>query len=264
MAVENITLVNESLAGNATLPGPADYALEVVMPRVKELVVAPAEHPEMLWTLAPMIIALVLMQLYFGRNKDEALGWNTAFGNSIALIFISASLLRQLYIMSGIGQVEDFLFSALALNEPKFLIIAFLFLYGVLLSTISFFHWLPEKLAFFMMSGVPINATAYVVIVLVNSKNIPLDVNTLSAGVVILVMVYILSVLLKTIVPQSTQSKINRLEKRKSIVERSEKSAKQKAEKAKLQLRRKYLEWEVKRLNEKAKELDERIGRLRK
>jgi len=265
VAVENITLVlNESLARNATMSAPFDYALNTVVPRVKELILAPAEHPDMLWTLAPMIIALVLMQMYFGRNKDEALGWNTAFGNSIALIFISSSLLRQLYIMSGTGRVEDFLMSALLFNEPKFLIIALLFLYGVLLSTISFFHWLPEKLAFFMMSGVPINATAYVVIVLVNSDNILLDRHTLSAGVVILVLVYVLSVLLKTIVPQSVASKINRLEKRKAIVERSEQSAKDKAEKAKLQLRRKYLEWEVKRLNEKAKELSERIGRLRK
>ncbi len=220
--MENVSLVvNQSI--NQTAPSgldvPLSYAHNTLFPRIADLILAPAEHPDMLWTLGPMIIALVLMQLYFGRNKAEALGWNTAFGNSIALVFISVSLLRGLFISSGNADIFVFLNSMLALSDIKILIVLGLFAYGLLLATISFFHWIPESVAFFIMNGISINMTAYVAIVIVNSDNIPLDWHTVFAGVLIFLAVYVVSMAFRFFVPASVQARIKLLERRQGLLE---------------------------------------------
>lgn len=267
MALENATIiVNESVNQTTTavqLPGPIDYFLHTAVPRIADLFLAPAEHPEMLWTLAPMIIALVLMQLYFGRNKDEALGWNTAFGNSIALIFISASLLRQLFIMSAEADFITFIQSAIAFNEMKILVILFLFAYGLLLALISFFHWLPEGLAFFIMNGISINSTAYVVIVLVNSNNIPLDRHTLFAGVVIFVIVLVISIILRTLIPQSKISKIHKFERMKQIIDAQSREVNRRAQATKIDFLRDRLEQKADKLQAKADLISKKIKDLK-
>ena len=59
--------VADSIAENITQAGlfdaPLAYAQNELLPRIYDLFIAPSEHPEMLWTLGPMLVALVLMQL---------------------------------------------------------------------------------------------------------------------------------------------------------------------------------------------------------
>ncbi|HII71919.1 TPA: hypothetical protein HA265_04150 [Candidatus Woesearchaeota archaeon] len=222
MVVENATVM---LAGsiNQTAPSfidaPLAYAKDTLIPRITDMMVAPADNPDALWTLGPMMLSLVLMQLYFGRNKDEDLGWNTAFGNSIALTFISVSLLRGLFLLSGETDIMMFLTSIFHWDNTKIIVIVLLFAYGMLLAAISFFHWIPEKLAFFMMNGISINVTAYVVIVLVNSENIPLDWHTVFAGMLIFVGVYSVFAIFRSIVPSSLNSKIKLWQRKKFILD---------------------------------------------
>ena len=267
MAIENATLlVNETINQTTTtisLPAPLDYALHTLFPRIADLLLAPAEHPEMLWTLAPMMIALVLMQIYFGRNKDEALGWNTAFGNSIALIFISSSLLRQLYILSGDIEVLGFINAAIAFHEPKIILIILLFSYGILLAMISFFHWIPEGLAFFMMNGISINSAAYVVIVLVNSNNIPLDYHTLLAGVVIFLLLSVISIIIRTAIPQSRLSRIHKLEQLKNIIDAQSREVNRRAKATKIDFLRARLEKKADSLQDKANYISKKIDVLK-
>lgn len=66
--------------------------------RIWEIVQAPATHSDMIWIIAPIVIAFLLMSFYFGRYKKEELGWNTAFGNSMVLIFATVDLLRHQYL----------------------------------------------------------------------------------------------------------------------------------------------------------------------
>ncbi len=222
--MDNTTLVAEAVNQSvqnapSAFAAPVGYAQQVLFPRAFDLLTAPADHPEMLWTLGPMLVAMTLMQIYFGRNRDEELGWNTAFGNSIALIFISVSLLRGLFIFSGESDIFVFFENMVNLENVKIIIIVVLFTYGMLLSLISFYHILPERVAFFMMSAIPINVTAYVGIVLVNSDNVPLDSHTIAAGVVIFLLVFVTSRFVRLIIPQSLNSRINTLKKRKGILE---------------------------------------------
>ncbi|MBN1544237.1 hypothetical protein JW898_02120 [Candidatus Woesearchaeota archaeon] len=266
MVVENATvLINETLNQTVqpALPAPIDYAIHTAAPRISELILAPLNSPEMLWTLAPMMIALVLMQIYFGRNKDKALGWNTAFGNSIALIFISVSLLRSVYISSGDISIKGFLHAAVAFNDLRIIIIVLLAMYSILLSMISFFHWLPERLAFFMMNSIPINVTAYVVIVLVNS-DIPLDRHTLFAGVVIFLVVYAVAMIFRSIIPQSLESRVHLLESRKHMLDSNAKRFRDLARLAGGSHRRDRLESRSVRFQKRSDEIDERIKALKR
>lgn len=266
MVVENATMIlNETVNQTAvSLPAPLDYAVNTLAPRVRDLVLAPAQHPDMLWTLAPMIIALVLMQLYFGRNKDEALGWNTAFGNSIALVFISASLLRELFILSGEADFFAFVDSALAFDEPKIVVILLLFAYGIFLAMISFFHWIPEGVAFFIMNGISINSAAYVVIVLVNSEGIPLDEHTVAAGVAIFLLLYVVSVVIRSIIPQSRLSKVRKLERMKRIVDSQAKTVNSRSGKTNIGFLKSRLESKADKLEDKSDKISKRLEELKK
>ena len=73
-------------------------------PRFAELVQAPFSHPDMLWMALPLLVSTLFMQIYFGRYKSEKLSWNTAFSNSLILIFVGIDSIRFLigsYIWSN-------------------------------------------------------------------------------------------------------------------------------------------------------------------
>jgi hypothetical protein len=258
-------LLNESINRTVAQPesNPIIYIRDTLFPRISDLITAPADNPDMIWTLAPMLIALTLMQIYFGRNKDEALGWNTAFGNSIALIFISISLLRSVFIEEGGGSISEFVFTGIHLNDIRILIIGAVFLYGIFLSMLSFFHWLPEKLAFFIMNGISINVTAYVGIVLVNAINIPLDRHTLFTGLTMFVIVYSISMIVRSFIPASRMSKIHLLERKRYIMQQKEKHFHHMSMKAHSDWRKKHLEAKAGKCQREAAKLAADINSLK-
>ncbi len=105
------------------------------------------------------------MQAYFARH-NESLGWNTAFANGVALIFVVFDLMRRTY-----GASQEFLsllFSAA--NLPHTLVIAFLFLYALFVLSINFFRLLPDYLSFFLSSYPVTTGLAYVAIAIVYSE----------------------------------------------------------------------------------------------
>lgn len=262
-AIVNATLagvnatVNETVT-DAVLPGPIQYVTDVLWPRITGLLGAPLDHPDMIWTLAPMLIALVLMQIYFGRNKEEALGWNTAFGNSIALTFISISLLRTLYIESGIASITAFM-DSIDVSNLRVFVVAVIFLYGLFLALISFFHWLPERIAFFIMNGISINVTAYVAIVLVNVGNIPLDRHTLLAGFAIFLSVSVVAVIVRSMIPSSGNARRARLLKQKSFLEHKKMFYIQRMQTAGNDERRIRMQANIREVEAQMKKYDERL-----
>ncbi|MFC1741333.1 hypothetical protein ACFL3V_02250 [Nanoarchaeota archaeon] len=266
MALENASvLVNQTLdqAAPSASSSVGEYMTNNLLPRILDILVSPSENPDMLWTLAPMLIALVLMQLYFGRNKDEALGWNTAFGNSIALIFISVSLLRGVFISSGMTDISTFLYATLAFNDIRILIIALIFLYGIFLAMLSYFHWIPEKLAFFIMNGISINVTAYAGIVLVNSSNIPLDWTTLLGCVAIFIAVYLIAMLIRGFIPASSLSRIHLMERKRHMLHQKEKHYHYLAMKTDSDWKKRHMDAKALRYERKAEEMNSEIHKLK-
>ena len=127
-------------------------ASEVIYPitaRFLDLIKAPINNKEMLWIVTPLIVGLIIMKLYFARYKKEKLGWNTAIGNSLALIFVAADLLRHLYL--AIPSLT--LYTLMADNFSKLLVILVVALGSLWLLLAEFFHFIPEKFAFLISSS---------------------------------------------------------------------------------------------------------------
>ena len=144
------------------------YGIDV-WSRFLEILYAPKTNTDMIWILIPLILTILLLEFYFGRYVEEELGWNTAFANSLVLIFVSIDLARHLY------------YSNLLFTINTKLILAFIILIeGLSLAFIDFFHVLPKRIAFKLSSTLPINFIAFCCIILVYT-DINIDFITISA-----------------------------------------------------------------------------------
>lgn len=141
--------------------------------RMLEIIKSPYIHSEMMWIITPILISIFLISFYFGRYKKEELGWNTAFGNSMILIFASVDLLRHQYAE---GVLFDF--------NVQNVLIAAIIIQGVLLTFLNFFHLLPKSFAFGLSSGPTINVIIIFIILLIYA-NIPIDLITALATAIL-------------------------------------------------------------------------------
>ncbi len=174
------------------------YFITFVWPRIIDIVTTPIHHKQALWLMVPLLISTILMQLYFGRNKDEELGWNTAYGNSIALIYISISLLKIIYDQYGYG-FWDNLTPELT---SKIIFIGIIMFQAFLLAFLDLFHFLPKRFSFFISSLPSVFVIALITIVVVHS-DIPLDRVTLLAAFCLFFASIVLFAFFRWLVPPS-------------------------------------------------------------
>lgn len=140
--------------------------------RFYELLTIPARNPDVLWTIVPLLIATVIMFVYFQKYKEEELGWNSAVANSLVAVFVSVSLLRHVYFITSPGSILNF---TQYLSKTIFSLL--LFFTAFILLVVNFSHVLPKKVAYYASSPLTINLISYVVIIFVYS-NIPFDLVT--------------------------------------------------------------------------------------
>ena len=201
---QTVNLTSVAYTGYPCPDAVIKYFDTIIIPRFMEIVTAPAQHPEMIWIVVPLAISLVLMQLYFGRNPTEKLGWNTAFGNSVALIFVCMNLLNHLYVTFGWTAFEI----AWQSRTLKTVIALGVGVIGIMGMFLDLFHWLPERVAFFLGGAIPINLTAYMAIVLVYSDYVPIDRVTFVTSLFLFVALLLAFGLLKKFVPKSREAKM--------------------------------------------------------
>lgn len=174
----------------------SNYVVNDLYPRGVAIIEAPIKVPEMLWMLIPMIASLVMMELYFGRYKDEELGWNTAVGNSLVLTFVAIDLFRHNYEPEKMTIIE-----AIQSPDGKIFISLLIFSFALLLVLMDFFHFLPKKIAYTISSGPFINIISMLGIIIVYSDNIPLDWTTLLACFIIFLLANLVLFIIYWIIP---------------------------------------------------------------
>ena len=194
--------------------------LDPLITRMLQLLLVPYYHREVIWVILPVIFGLVMLQMYFGKHRTELLGWNTAFGNSISLMWVTVMLFR--YIHENFGFVR-------ALVDPlvkNYLIVIYaLGIYTLLLIFHNYMHSLPQKIAFFLSSSVPTNGIAYFATVIVMGM-VPLDWLTLVAVLVVFLFVWLVFTLYKnSITPSKSALKTLKIheeeeKKKKTVVKR--------------------------------------------
>lgn len=161
-----------------------------VWQRFLEIVYSPFNFANMLWILVPMLAILLLIEFYFGVYVEEDLGWNTAFANTLVLLFVGLDLGRHLY-ESGL----------LFLDKTKTVIVIAVLIESILLAFLDFFHLFPERLAFKMSSHLPINFVAISAIILVYT-NIKADFITISAIVLLAIFMALIIGLIHSLEPK--------------------------------------------------------------
>jgi hypothetical protein len=149
-----------------------------VRTRLIDLIYAPLGNNLMLWSAIPLAIGTLFIVLYFARHKREELGWNTAFGNTMVFLFVAMSILREMYYQEGTGSISN-IFS----NTLYFWIAACLIGTSLLLMFLTYFHLMPKRFAFFLLSAPTVNSIVYVVMCIVYAS-VPPDLITITAGLV--------------------------------------------------------------------------------
>lgn len=226
-----MNLTNETV--NATQQPIMDIFVPTLSERISDLLTAPLEYTQMIYIVTPMVITLLLMEFYFGRYTTEELGWNTAVGNALVLIFVAVDLLKTTY--PGLKPTILAQMAFHNITNPgtagnlfiSTIITIVIFGFGMLLLVTDFFHWLPKKLAFFISSSLPINLMAYIGIVLVYSNNtgtkpVPLDWYTLAAAVCLFMVLLAFFWLVHLIEPKAREKILIRPRESTKILDEEE------------------------------------------
>lgn len=180
-----------------------------IWPRFLRIVLAWYNRPDMLWTIVPLLAATTLMVLYFGRYKTEKLGWNTAFGNTISLFFVIASLGQGLILKYTPSDFFDQAAPYLIVFDQPLYQLVFLSILGaeaVLLMNVNYCHKLPEWLSFFISSTIPINGLSLLAILVIKG-DVPLDRITLYTAIFFFFVFWAAFTLLKWYVKPSRSAK---------------------------------------------------------
>lgn len=196
----NVSLVNETSVVKEVGAGLNEFFRGIFIPRLLDIVKAPYVNKEMLWMAVPLVATMLLLMFYFSRYKEEELGWNTAVGNSLVLIFVGLDLVRRLYTTNAFTSIS---ISALTANV-ELAVALFIVLEGMLLLVANFTHILPKRFAFFISSPVYINLTAYIGLVVVYS-DVPIDLVTALSAVVLFMILSLLFWLINKITPDSAR-----------------------------------------------------------
>jgi len=129
----------------------------------------PIDNPEILPNVMPLVMGLVVMELYFGKHKEESLGWNTAVANSI--LWISTGI--SLYMTSTLGHIQLYLvYGLIGL--------------GVFVAYMDFFHKWPSTVAFVISSSAIIYSVAYTLVIVVKT-GLPMNTLTYQAAAIFLI-----------------------------------------------------------------------------
>lgn len=142
------------------------------------------------WYLTPIILLWVMLEIYFGKYKQEKLGWNTSLGNAVTLTWISVESMRYLFSV----QPNNFWF--------RFGVIILIMLYAVLIIYLSFSHKISARATYTLASPTPIYFLCTVTILwghgtLELTKWVVLDL------VALYFIIVILFVIIKKLMPES-------------------------------------------------------------
>ncbi|MBD3249334.1 hypothetical protein GF336_04780 [Candidatus Woesearchaeota archaeon] len=200
----------------------------------KDILIGPFIDSSILWIVLPLILILILIDLYFGRHRSEELGWNSAFSNSISMLWICIIIFRFLFQEYGF----EITLSPIAVKE--FAIAGILALWVIVILTLNFFHIVPKKFAFIISSSKSVYITAFIIISVIFG-DFALDSITLIASVILLLILLVFLNAVKCLIPMTNGAKqaVKRKENKKKKSKAGKKAAQtKKAKKAKKRIKK--------------------------
>ncbi len=178
-------------------------AMKLILERIIEIFNQPAINKEMLWILLPLLTALFLLELYFGKYKEE-LGWNSAVSNALVLFFVGMNLCAFLYSRNQLVGFTLVSPEILTIAIKKSLIAFIIVLESVFLIVLNFFHAVSKKFAFGISSALIMNYLGVISVILIYS-NIGIDMITVPAILLLFILLVIFFWIIQTLTPKTKE-----------------------------------------------------------
>ena len=158
-----------------------------------QILLAFTKDPSIWWLIAPVVLFWVIIEIYFGRYKNERLGWNTALGNGLSMFWIVVISLKTLFDKS----------LGLYSNDKLFFII-FIAVYSFFIILISFTHRIKENLFFLIASPTIVYFLSLIAILWINNLLL-IDLWVAADLIILYVAVLIVEFLLRKLVPAASE-----------------------------------------------------------
>jgi len=141
---------------------------------MEQFVRAPLENPDLLPSVLPIVAGAIVIELYFGKHKQESLGWNTSVGNA------------AIWMTTGV----TILMTETGLSQPELQATYALIGVGAFVTFMDFFHIWPSTVAFIVSSSAMVYTLAYTLVVVIKSSMV-IDQTTLKAAALFFIAVNI-------------------------------------------------------------------------
>jgi len=178
-------------------------AINLMLEKSVEIIKQPIINKNMLWILLPLLIALFLMELYFGHYKEEELGWNSAVSNSIVLFFVGMNLCAYLFSKNMLVGLTSVAPEVLEVASQKTFIAFIIILESIFLLLLNFFHLVSKKFAFGISSALIMNFVGVIAIILVYS-DISIDLSLIPAILFLFIVAVLFFWILQSLEPKAT------------------------------------------------------------
>ncbi len=149
---------------------------DAIFSRFFQLFSEPFFNSNLAWIIIPLIMLLVIMEIYWSSYKYEDVGWDTITANSLVLVFISMDLFR---LLSNEGKLNFLSAGTYAFSAT--MLVLFILLFGAVMMIMNLFRLWPKFFAYIFSSVFSVNILAYIIVVLIYGQ-IPLDASTLIAA----------------------------------------------------------------------------------
>jgi len=172
---------------------PIEFMLNVFIPEFQtkfmELLLAPVNFPETVWIIIPLVLSVILLELYFGWYPREDLGFHGALENTVFLIFVGVDLIKYLILEHR------------TITNVKVFMIGFIVVYGIIVAGLDFFHKLSRNIALKISSKSVVGFTAYIGIIVIYSdvlNNLTI-VSTIATVFSVIIMFLVYSAFIATL-----------------------------------------------------------------
>jgi len=163
--------------------------LENLLFGFNEILSAPGKDPSIWWLLTPIILFWLVIEIYFGRHKNEKLGWNTALGNGLNIFWVVIISARALFDKDlGLYSLDKLIFV---------LVISF---YSFFIIIMSFTHTIKENIFFLMASPTAVYFLSAVAVLWIHNL-ITISLWVLVALFILYFAVLILETIIKKLIP---------------------------------------------------------------
>lgn len=151
---------------------------------------APVRHPEIVPTVLPIVAGAIVIELYFGKHKNEELGWNTSVGNAV------------IWITTGVT-----LYMTETLTTPEMYATGALIGLGLLVGYMDFFHKWSSTTAFMISSSGVVYTLAYILVIIVKT-DLPMDQSTMEGAAVFFIGANVAFKLLQTLESDQQRNRV--------------------------------------------------------